>query len=310
MSRHWLFALALPLALAACQRSQAPSVDKAPVPTAASASAQPTSASGCLPLRPGESLGPIRLGMARADLDKLGLPIEKKSDDGTTSFLKVGAFEVELCAGKVVEAWLDDLRQAPSCLVFGSHEIAKDLPRKDVIAKFSDCGELPPRTGGSFTQCESGGIRLGYGMGDFLQVRVTQRGIDIDDTCEMRLDDGKIVALPPEELAPLLQKTLDLDLLAPFWHSEKPGRDPLRVLQTDAVRAAPKLTMFGNQVTYVTRDQASTDKKPFFDFYRVTSSSTRVTIFFRYRVEGVVGKTLFKKRGGEWTLDEKHVGER
>lgn len=312
------FALSTPLGLfvlstlfaTSCQKSPSPKVDQAPsVAPSATATPQPQPGS-CLELVPGKFLGPVRLGMTRADLVKLALPIEEKSKGDGTEFLKLGAYQVELCGGKVVEVWLEDLRAAPSCLAFGEKSIAKDLPRERVIREFRDCKELPPRKGGTFTECEGGGLRLGYGMGDFLQVRVTERGSKIDDTCEMRLDDGGAVALSPEVRTKLLQQTLDIDKLAPFWHSNLKDRDPLRVVATDVVPPGAKLSMFGNPVTLVPRATALSDKKPYFEFARVTSSATKTTIEFNYPVEGVVGKTVFEKHGDDWRLVEKEVAER
>jgi hypothetical protein len=292
-----------------CQKSPSPRVDQAPSVTPAAPSATPQKSS-CLELAPGKSLGPVRLGMNREEIEKLGLPIEEKSKHEGTELLKAGAYQVELCGGKVVEVWLQDLRAAPSCLAFGEKTIQKDLPREQVIARFSECKELPPRKGGSFTECEGGGLRLGYGMGDFLQVRVTEQGSKLDDTCEMRLDDGGTVALAPEVLAKLLQQTLDIDQLAQFWHSNLKGRDPLRVIDNEVVPRTAKLSMFGNPVTLVPRATALKDKQPYFEFARVTTTLTKTTIEFSYPVEGVVGKTVFEKHGSDWRLVDKDVAER
>jgi hypothetical protein len=107
-----------------------------------------------------------------------------------------------------------------------------------------------------------------------------------------------------------LQQTLDIDRLAPFWHSNLPGRDPLRVVETEAVSGTPKLTMFGNPVSYVSRATAYKDKKPYFEFKSVSSSATKTTIEFSYPVEGVIGKTVFEKRHDSWQLVDKQVAER
>lgn len=306
-TRLVLFSVSALLATS-CQKSPSPSVDQSPSvsPSATSSTLQKGS---CLELVPGKSLGPVRLGMTREELAKLALPIEEKSKHEGTEFLKVGAYQVELCGGKVVEVWLEDLRAAPSCLAFGEKSITKDLPRERVIREFGECKELPPRKGGSFTECEGGGLRLGYGMGDFLQVRVTERDSKIDDSCEMRLDDGGAVALAPDVLTKLLQQTLDIDTLAPFWHSNLKGRDPLRVARENVPNGA-KLTMFGNPVKLVSRATALGDKQPYFEFARITSSATKTTIEFSYPVEGVVGKTVFEKHGNDWRLVEKDVAER
>jgi hypothetical protein len=126
----------------------------------------------------------------------------------------------------------------------------------------------------------------------------------------MVLDDGKPVALAPDVLAKLLQKTLDLDRLAQFWHSNLPGRDPLRIAKSPAVAGTPALTMFGSPVVWMERAEAEKKKLPFFVFTKVESSATKTRIEFSYPIEGVGGHVVFIKRFDDWTLAEKEVFER
>lgn len=312
---------ALGVVVCACDRTEAPTsapVDarsNAPVsvpgPSASAAEAPPPQTGECpLGITPGAALGSVRIGQKRADLEQTGLPIKSLSSMGSTEILQLGPLHAKLCGGAVVDVWLDDLRKAPDCVMLGGKKVDRSLARDRFIALFAGCQAAPPRVGGEFQECEGGGLRIGHGMGDFIQVRVGKKGTRLDDTCEMLLDDGTPVPLPAEALAKLLQKTLDLDLLAPFWHADKAGRDPLHVIDNEITKGRPKLTMFGSEVVYVPRAEAEKKKRAYFEFASLQASATKATLSFRYPIEGVVGKTVFVQRFGDWQLEHKEVAER
>lgn len=263
-----------------------------------------------LAIVPGGSLGPIRIGETAADLAQHGLPAKSKSKHGTTEFFEVGPYHAKLCGGKVVDVWIDDLRVAPDCATVAGKKLERSVGREQLVAMFADCKPAPPRTGGQFEECEQGGVRIGWGMGDFIQVRVAKRGTRLDDTCEMLLDDGAPVPLGAGEKAKMFQKVIDLDLLAPFWHREAPGRDPLKVIANDVAADQPDLTIFGSKVVYVKREDAEQKKLPFFEFTKLSSTATRARIEFRFLAEGVVGHVEFEKRHDDWQLSAKQVAER
>lgn len=314
-----LFRASLPLialSLVACSKP-GPAQAGPPGPSAAPASAPSSSVVSAaqtgecpLELRPGVSLGPIRIGESRAEVEQHGLSVKSTSKHDSVEFLEVGTFHVELCGGKVVDVWLDDLRKAPDCVAFGGRKIDRTISREQLIALFSDCRDAPPRTGGEFKECEQSGVRIGWGMGDFIQLRVAKKGTRLDDTCEMLLDDGKPVPLSTEAKAKMFQKLLDLDLLAPFWHPEQPGRDPLKLVENQVVAGQPELTIFGSKVVYVDKAEAQRQKLPFFEITRLTSSATKARIEFQFPVEGVVGHVEFEKRFDDWQLTGKEVAER
>ena len=299
---------------AACDR------DKPPAPAASSsaptASVMPPAAGplatapGCpLAIRPGTSLGPVRLGATRAELENLGVPIKSTSKQDQTEFLEVGPIQVELCGGKVVDTWLDDLRKAPDCVTVDGKKIRLDIEREKFEALFLDCRTLPPRIGGAFVECAKGGVRVGHGLGEFIQVRVAPEGSKLDTTCAMILDDGGHVPIDAAVRAKLLQRTLDLDLLAQHWHRNEPGRDPLQVVANAVVKDEPPLTMFGSPVVFERRAKLDAKNLPYFLFTKLESSATKTTIRFRFPAEGVVGYVVFVKRGDEWSLEKKHVAE-
>ena len=265
---------------------------------------------GCpLAIVPGASLGSVKLGATRAELEALSLPVESRSKHEQTEFLEVGPVQVELCGGKVVDVWIDDLRKAPDCVTVDGKKVDLDMKREAFEALFKDCRTLPPRIGGAFVECAGGGVKVGHGLGSFIQVRVTREGSRLDDTCAMLLDDGGHVELEPAARRKLLQRTLDLDLLASHWHRDEPGRDPLHVRKNAIVEDEPALSMFGSPVVYKGRAALDAKDLPYFEFTKLESSATKTTVRFRYPAEGVIGRAVFVKRGDEWTLEKKHVAE-
>lgn len=184
---------------------------------------------GVCPLRvvPGGALGPVRLGRPTDTLPKeTGLNVPSPTKFGRTEFFDVGPLRVRACDGKVTEVWLEDLRVGPNCVTVHDVALARDTPLSQVAARFSGCKELPARKGGSFLECEGGGLRLGYGMGEFLQIRVAERGSSIDDTCEA--PPGTQAARTSTERRKLVARTLDQPAFAKYWHADKPGQSPLQ----------------------------------------------------------------------------------
>ena len=286
----------------------APAVSTQPPAPAASAPLQ----TGECPLAvvPGVSLGPVRIGETPSDLGQHGLLAKSTSKYQATEFFEVGPYHAKLCGGRVVEVWIDDLRKAPDCVSVGGKKVERTIDRQQLIAMFAGCQDAPPRTGGEFKECESGALRIGWGMGEFIQIRVGKKGTRLDDSCEMLLDDGTPVALPAAERTKMLQKVLDLDLLAPFWHRGEPGRDPLKVIENDATADRPELTIFGSKVVWVKKADAEKQKLPYFEIEKLTASATKTRLDFRFPVEGVVGHAEFEKRGDSWYLSGKQVAER
>jgi hypothetical protein len=307
------------LTCAAC-RSHAPNADAAAPASATRAASPPGSKADAesarlprgecpLSIVPGRALGPVRLGASLDSLGAIGVPLEPVSSEGPTAFVDAGPMRVRACGGTIVEAWIDDVRRAPDCMNVGDRRVDRAMTFEAFTGLFRGCRELPPRTGGSFTECEDGGVRIGRGMGDVIQLRVTRAGSDIDEACADVLDDGGAVALSPAELARLLQKTLDIAPLAPFWHPDKPNRDPLRVVRRTAIAGDPALSMFGSKVEWIDRAGATSGGKPYFEFTRVQSTARRVLVEFRYPVEGVTGSVTFQKRGDDWLMADAHVAE-
>jgi hypothetical protein len=281
---------------------------QAPPPAAEQAAAPSATPPGCpIAIVPGASMGPIRLGDDRAALDVLGLPVEELSSHEDTAIVRVGPYAVELCGGEVAEIWVDDLRGLTDCVTLAGVPLPRDEPREAVIARLSTCREAPPRDGGSFVECEAGGVRIGWGMGAFLQIRVGPPGSALDDECAHRLDDGTPVPLDPAERDALIGQVVDLDVLRDYWHPEVPGRQPLRIVLGEHTAGRPELRKFGTPVVYV---EAARPSEPALEITRLRSTKTRATIEFAYAVEGVSGHAVFVRRHGEWRLEDRTLVER
>ena len=112
------------------------------------------------------------------------------------------------------------------------------------------------------------------------------------------------------ELTALLQRTLDHPRLAPYWHPELPERAPLRLVKNALAALARTLTLRGAAVEVRERGELEAKKVPYFEFRDLRPSADRVSIRFRYLVEGVEGEIVFKKQGGQWVEEKIDVAER
>lgn len=263
--------------------------------------AQPATSACPLDIVPGRALGPVALG------DPVG-PTGRAPAE--TDFVEVGPVHARTCGGQAVDVWLDDLRVAPACVTLSGRPLDRTVTLDALRKRFGDCRDLPPRIGGAFIECAGGGVRFGYGLGTFLQVRVARPGGELDDECADLADDGSPVPLPVAERDALLQQVLDHAALAPFWHPDHPGRRPLRLETSGALAPgdAPAFMLMGAPVALV--DAAASGAGPVFRFTALKSSAQRVTIAFAYPVEGVVGTAQFRRRLGTWRLEGVEVGER
>jgi hypothetical protein len=176
-----------------------------------------------------------------------------------------------------------------------------------VIARFADCRDAPPRDGGAFVECRDGALRIGWGLGEFLQLRVGRPGSRLDDECAHALDDGSPVTLTREELGDLVGRTIDLDVLRDYWHPELEGRQPLRVLRSELLGVEPALRKFGAPVEWIDRAEPGT---AYLQFTSVASTATRTTIEVKYDVEGVTATAVYVRRHGAWALEDQRVLER
>ncbi|NOU29922.1 MAG: hypothetical protein HOO96_18615 [Polyangiaceae bacterium] len=175
-----------------------------------------------LTIEPGVGIGGIEIGYTMRDLEALGLPIDQEP---RSAVVTVGVVKASLLQGKVVDVWIDDVRQVDDCISMGGKAIGRTAPYDEFHARASKCVAEAPREGGSFERCEGGGLFLGRGMGTFLQIRVRPKGDDLtlDNLAVALEDDGSPLALEPKVRAKLLETCLDRRELAGYWHADKPG---------------------------------------------------------------------------------------
>ncbi len=266
-------------------------------------------------LVPGVSLGPIALGETLDDLRKAGLTVTDVSEAHADVAIPGRAdpglkLRVMLCAGKIIEIWMDDLRLGSECVTYDGKPIARTMPREELERMLGGCTDTPARIGGSFERCNGGGLYVGHGMGNFLQLRVMPKDFAFDNTCAIASDDGSSIDLPSKERSNILRQTLNLSELSKYWHVDKAGRDPLRIVRTPLFPEEP-ITMFGSPAVWI--DEADAKKgSAFFTLTKMVATKTKTTVSFAYPIEGIVGTAVFAHSPGdrEWRLERATVGER
>lgn len=301
---HWSSKLVVVGALLGACKNKA---QQAPAPVEAGAAAE-TSTACSIRVMPGLGINEVHLGMSTAELRGLAtpsLPVSSVSKVGKFGeFFDVGPLHVHTCGDKVHEVWLDDMRKVSGCVSIDNAKFSPSTARADIENRVGTCTGQVDRIGGSFRECAEGGLRLGFGMGDFLQVRVAPTGSDIEDTCEDLLDDQKPVPLSAKELQSIYQQVIDMPELSSFWHVDKPGRMPLCVASDAPKAEQPALRFGGEDVRYLPSGSA---EKCFY-FMNLTSSARRASVAFGYGPELVGGQVRFKKQeGGAWRIKDKQI---
>ncbi|RYE88693.1 MAG: hypothetical protein EOO75_13020 [Myxococcales bacterium] len=134
------------------------------------------------------------------------------------------------------------------------------------------------------------------------------RGYDFTSACAFATDDGRPVALSAAERSALLGQALDHRSLGAYWHVDRPGRDPLRIVRTPLVPADER-RMFGSPVAWI-EPAAATPGTAYLTVTRLDATSTRATLTLAYPVEGVVGTFTFRRPRATWELVQGVVSER
>jgi hypothetical protein len=264
-----------------------------------------------LTLEPGVGFGPVDLGETKDELLKLGAKPMGGPSTGDTEFFEIAGLKVSLCGGKVIDIWLDDLRKAPDCVTYQGAPVSRSVSREAFEKTLGGCVDTAPRTGGTFEKCAGGGVYVGHGMGDFMQLRVRPRGeaFDMDGSCARALDDGSPITLDAKTRAKLLEQIVILDVLAPFWHPSTAGRKPLRIVKNASFAESPTFMMFGEDVAWIERAEA----KPGTAYFEITSfvaTKTKVHVEFAYPVEGVRGSCDLVPDGmGHYRVEKRDAHE-
>lgn len=271
-----------------------------------------------LVLEPGVSFGPIALGETLADLKRGGLTVRQFEQPGkklpeifaevsvqSVAGAKPTTFQLRLCDGKIAMISIEDLSEAADRVVLNGKPVDRAAPCEDIARRLGDCS-TPDPSRDTERVCAGGGVFLGYGLGRF--VRVFPRGVDLTDTCEAATDDGSQVPLAEAVRAKMLEQMLLDRSLSPYWHVDRPGRDPLRIVRTPLVPATP-LTMFGSPVVWIDASEARTGTA-YLTISRLEANKTRATLAFAYPIEGVAGTIRYRRSfSGDWTVTQGEVHE-
>jgi hypothetical protein len=271
--------------------------------------ARPGARKSCpLAIEPGVAFGPVLLGETVADLVAAGLVVKNVSDTHAEVTLDADhTLKVTLCKGKIIDIWIDDLRNAPTCVTYAGMPVANNVVREDLEKTFGVCTAAPPRNGGTFESCHDGGVWVGHGMGTFLQLRVRPKAWAFDNTCEIATDDGSAIVLPSADKSAMLKHALNLPELGKYWHVDKPGRDPLRIVKTPLV-PQDELMMFGSKVVWIDESEAKKGGA-FLRITSLTATKTRASLAFEYPIEGVTATVYFAHGFNDWRLERGEVNE-
>jgi len=110
------------------------------------------------------------------------------------------------------------------------------------------------------------------------------------------------------DLLIVMQKFLDSDALAPYWHNDVfPERVPLSVtLPVGHENIGPCLKKFGRPVRY----QIEISSEQSFVIHSIFEEPSYIQIEFSYAVEGLLGEVKYTKQQGEWYEDTVRLVEK
>lgn len=112
-------------------------------------------------LVPGESLGPVRLGATRAELNGLGLTVRgDPSGQGGDQASFAGPFTVIFDPAERVESVAIDLSRLTDGLRFGDAKLEAGTSYEAAVGALGPCEPARPYVGGTVTSCRSGGVRI------------------------------------------------------------------------------------------------------------------------------------------------------
>jgi len=114
------------------------------------------------------------------------------------------------------------------------------------------------------------------------------------------------------DLQKAYQLTLDLPELQQYYHiNEAPNRVPLIVVKNEFMNSKFKLKKFDKPVILLTKEKIRQKKiVTYFKFTDVKQKGNSLIIKFRYPVEGLAGKVIFKKTGNNWKIIDHFIAEK
>lgn len=139
-------------------------------PSSDSPEPAPTTAAGTTALVPGVSIGPIRLGMTRSEVDALGVLSPHPQYSAMTLPYSVQYEEDVVIRVEAAVRSLTGVR-------VGDVTIASDATMQSAAALLADCDSEDLRTGGNIQRCRGGAVLLKVGSGspDELWIQIARQ---------------------------------------------------------------------------------------------------------------------------------------
>lgn len=123
--------------------------------------APPAAASdGDVVVVPGQSVGPVRLGMSLAQFEALGLPRHPRYSAMTIPYTAYFEHDDRVSSVEV------SLRHSPGNVVVGDVVIEKTATVDEAVAALGDCEPPDARVGGTHIRCRNRGLSISIGSGD------------------------------------------------------------------------------------------------------------------------------------------------
>lgn len=118
------------------------------------------------------------------------------------------------------------------------------------------------------------------------------------------------VAQSETDIQTVIQMSIDIEELQPYFHPEKEGRNPLVIEANGVISSDLELVKFGVPVQFMQmKDLFFNNLDAFLEFDTFEISSTTATVLFRYYVEGIKIGLTFEKIDGEWMILTKKLSE-
>lgn len=118
------------------------------------------------------------------------------------------------------------------------------------------------------------------------------------------------IAQSETDIRTVIQMSIDIDELHPYYHPEKQGRKPLTIEANEVISSDLELLKFGESVQFMKKpDLFFNNIDAFLVFDKFEISSTTASVLFHYRVEGIKIMLTFEKKNGSWLLKTKKLSE-
>jgi hypothetical protein len=118
----------------------------------------------------GASIGPIKLGMSKKNLEMTSFTLSNSTVSKNIEITDCGPFKVKLDNARVTEIWIDDIFKYQNCLKFKG-KLLKERLVGQALLNFFGGGKRDnaPPVSGTYYICAKGGVWLGTPSGSTTQ---------------------------------------------------------------------------------------------------------------------------------------------